>query len=160
MAVNFLDFAPQRRAGQEIPQQEQRLQLPLLLTAHHSCRRLPAIFMPPCSEAREKKSQQLVDAPAAAAPAPAPDAAAPPPLCRCCLPPATCHLPQKHEEEQRLLDLQRQLQELEQQEQQLTAEAEELGIDAAQVCLRWWRWWRRQQAWCCCCGRCGLPPLL
>ena len=42
-------------------------------------------------------------------------------------------LPQKHEEEQRLADLQRQLQELERAEHKLTTEAEELGLDAAEV---------------------------
>lgn len=42
-------------------------------------------------------------------------------------------MPQKHEEEQRLADLQRQLQELERAEHKLTTEAEELGLDAAEV---------------------------
>lgn len=47
------------------------------------------------------------------------------------LPAACC--PQKHEEEQRLVELQRQLQELERAEHKLTTEAEELGLDAAEV---------------------------
>lgn len=44
-----------------------------------------------------------------------------------------CTLLQKHEEEQRLVELQRQLQELERAEHKLTTEAEELGLDAAEV---------------------------
>jgi hypothetical protein len=70
---------------------------------------------------------------------------------------------QKYEEEQRLVELQRQLQDLEQQERRLTSEARELGLDAAQASLGWEEWvvvcgvvcsgWRLQAAgWLALCG--------